>query len=133
MILDTDILSAIVSPHCPSRVARELEKAQGTIYTTAINWAEICFGLARHPKGEGLRKRYQELILPALEILHFDMDCAEIYGQLRAGLETRGERLAEADLMIASIALCHRLPLITGNTRQFSRVPGLEIANWLED
>ncbi len=37
------------------------------------------------------------------------------------------------DLLIASIALRHDLPLITGNTRHFSRVPGLRVENWLEE
>lgn len=131
MILDTDILSAIISPHCPARVAEELERAQDPIYTTAINWAEICYGLARHPSGERLRRHYRRMVLPALEILDFDAGCAEVYGRLRAELEANGKRLGEADLMIASIALRHRLLLVSGNTRHFRRVPGLRLENWL--
>lgn len=133
MILDTDVLSAIVSPHCPPRVARELERAEGPIYTTAINWAEICYGLARHPAGERLRERYRKLLLPAIHILDFDSPCAEVYGELRARLESRGQRLAEADLMIAAIALRHDLTLVSGNTQHFRRVPGLRLANWLTE
>jgi len=131
MILDTDILSAIVSPRCPARVAQELERAQGPIHTTAVNWAEICYGLARHPGGERLRERYRKLILPALVILDFDQSCAEVYGRLRAELEAAGERLGEADLLIAAVALRHRMPVVTGNTRHFRRVPGLELQDWL--
>ncbi len=131
MILDTDVLSAIVSPRCPPRVGERLERAQGPVCTTAINWAEICYGLARHPAGDELRRRYEELILPALEILSFDEECAEVYGRLRADLEAAGQRLGEADLLIASIALRNRLPLISGNTRHFRRVPGLRLENWL--
>jgi tRNA(fMet)-specific endonuclease VapC len=131
MILDTDILSAIVSPRCPPRVAKELEQARGPIYTTAVNWAEICYGLARHPGGARLRERYRKLVLPALMILDFDQSCAEAYGRLRADLEAAGERLGEADLLIAAIALHHRMPVVTGNTRHFRRVPGLKVVNWL--
>jgi len=131
MILDTDVLSAIVSPRCPPRVRAELEGAEGPIHTTAINWAEICYGLARHPSGVRLRQRYEKLVLPALEILDFDASCAEVYGPLRRDLEARGERLAEADLMIASIALRHKLVLVSGNIRHFGRVPGLELVDWL--
>jgi tRNA(fMet)-specific endonuclease VapC len=133
VILDTDVLSAIVSPHCPPRVAQELERADGPIYTTAINWAEICYGLARHPAGDRLRERYRGLLLPAIRILDFDPACAEVYGELRARLESRGQRLAEADLMIAAIALRHDLALVSGNTRHFRRVPGLRVANWLTE
>jgi len=131
MILDTDLLSAVVSPQCPPRVARELESVQGALYTTTINWAEICCGLARHSSGKRLRERYERLVLPALEILDFDQACAEVYGLLRADLESKGLSLGEADLMIAAVALRHNLPLVSGNTRHFARVPGLTLINWL--
>ena len=132
MILDTDVLSALVSPGCPDRVRRELAEAEGDIYTTAVNWGEIAYGLARHPSGERLREAYETRVLPALEVLGFDEQCAEVYGRLRAGLEKKGRRLGEADLMIAAIALHYDLPLVSGNTRHFSRVPGLRLVNWLE-
>ena len=131
--MDTDILSAMVSPRCPERVKRELADAEGDVFTTAVSWAEVCYGLARHPAGDRLRKRYQEIVLPALTILPFDDTCAEVYGLLRAELEGKGERLAEADLMIASIALRHDLLLVSGNVRHFSRVPGLTVANWFDE
>lgn len=133
MILDTDALSAIVSPRCPERLVRGLAAMGGTVFTTAVNWAEICYGLARHPSGKRLRKRYQELVLPALTILPFDEECAGVYGGLRSGLERQGQRLGEADLMIAAIALRHGLVLVSGNVRHFSRVPGLKVTNWLEE
>jgi tRNA(fMet)-specific endonuclease VapC len=132
MILDTDILSAVVSPRCPPRIPRELERASGALQTTTVNWGEICYGLARHPAGAGLRDRYERLVLPLLDVLDFDVAAAEIYGRLRAELETKGERLAEADLLIGSIALRHRVPLVSGNVRHFSRIPGLTVLNWFE-
>lgn len=132
MILDTDVLSAIVSPRCPERVVKELEQAEGPIHTTAVNWGEIAYGLVRHARGDRLRRAYETRVLPALEILAFDAECAEVYGRLRARLEKKGERLGEADLMIAAIALHHGLTLVSGNTRRFSRVPGLALVNWLE-
>jgi len=133
VILDTDVLSAIVSPRCPARVARELDQAPQPIYTTSINWAEVCYGLARHPASQRLRAAYHELVLPALEILDFDSACAEIYGDLRAKLESQGRRLGEADLMIAAVALKHDLTLVSGNTQRFGRIPGLRLANWLAE
>ncbi len=82
--------------------------------------------------GGGLRDRYERLVLPALEILAFDEGCAEVYGSLRAELEEEGEPLAEAELMIASIALRHDLMLVSGKARHFGRVPDLRFANWLD-
>ena len=72
-------------------------------------------------------------MLPFLGIMDFDAASAEVYGRLRSELERQGLPLADADLMIASIALHHDLTLISGNTRHFARVPGLKLENWLED
>jgi tRNA(fMet)-specific endonuclease VapC len=50
-----------------------------------------------------------------------------VYGEIVAGLESQGRRLADADLQIAATALHHDLHLVTGNLRHFERVPGLRI------
>ena len=132
MILDTNTLSAIVAGVQPRRLSQKLMGGIGRLHTTSVNWAEICYGLAKHPFGERLRLRYEEMILPFLDILDFDMDCSEIYGELRAQLERKGQPLPDADLMVASIALRHDMTLITGNTRHFERIPVLKLENWLE-
>lgn len=103
------------------------------VYTTTMNWAEICYGLARHRAGQRLRAAYHKLVLPALELLDFDSACAEVYGDLRAKLGARGQRLGEADLMIAAVALKHDLTLVSGNTQHFRRIPGLRLINWLAE
>ncbi|MBN1832763.1 MAG: hypothetical protein JW896_11700 [Deltaproteobacteria bacterium] len=58
-------------------------------------------------------------------------ESAEIYGKIRAELEKKGTALTEPDMRIASIALCHKLVLVTGNVKHFSRISGLTIENWL--
>lgn len=134
MILDTDILSALSSPHRREQLIEALERASGSVSTTAVNWAEVCYGVARMPgkEGERIKRRYEELVLPRIAILDFDRKSAEVYANIRSELERRGERLADADMMIASIALCHNMTLVTGNTRHFARIPGLKLENWLE-
>jgi tRNA(fMet)-specific endonuclease VapC len=67
----------------------------------------------------------------AIDVIPFDAAAAERYGALRAQLEAAGQRLAEADLRIAAIALAHDLTLVTGNVRHFARVPELRVENWL--
>jgi tRNA(fMet)-specific endonuclease VapC len=92
---------------------------------------ELLYGASK--RGNlSLAERVREVILKALEILPFDADAAEVYGPLRAQLESRGQRLDEPDLRIASIARARELTLVTGNVRHFARVPGLQIENWLE-
>jgi len=131
MILDTDVLSRMASGRASGHIADELSRLTGAVHTTSINWAEVCYGVARSPRGQWLRRAYEELVLPAVVILGFDRESAEIYGQLCADLESSGTRLDEADLMIAAIALRNDLPIATGNIRHFERVPGLRVEDWL--
>jgi tRNA(fMet)-specific endonuclease VapC len=63
--------------------------------------------------------------------LPFDDRAAEEYGQVRAELAVRGTPIGPNDLMIASIALANQVTLVTHNTAEFSRIPGLTLDDWL--
>ncbi len=65
-------------------------------------------------------------VLGIAEILPFDSAAAVVFDDL----QSQGVRIATMDLRIASIALCHGLILLTRNTRDFGRVPGLTTENW---
>jgi tRNA(fMet)-specific endonuclease VapC len=52
------------------------------------------------------------------------------FGHLKAELEAAGTPLADADLLIAATALEHGMALVTGNTKHFARIPGLQLENW---
>ena len=60
-----------------------------------------------------------------------DDDAAVVYAAVRHGLEIRGQVIGPYDLQIAAICLLHGLTLVTSNVREFSRVPGLLIEDWL--
>jgi tRNA(fMet)-specific endonuclease VapC len=60
----------------------------------------------------------------------FDDDAAEEYGKLRAYLSAAGDVIGPNDLMIAAIALAHSVTLVTHNTSEFSRAPGLMLEDW---
>jgi tRNA(fMet)-specific endonuclease VapC len=62
--------------------------------------------------------------------LAFDDPAAEQYGRIRAHLASQGTLIGPNDLLIASIALANRLTLVTYNTTEFSRVPGLTLEDW---
>jgi tRNA(fMet)-specific endonuclease VapC len=53
------------------------------------------------------------------------------YGELRAELERRGTPIGSLDTMIAAHAISQQAPLVTNNTREFARVPGLRLENWV--
>jgi len=68
--------------------------------------------------------------LPLFASLPFDDVAAEIFGRIRADVTARGVTLGPYDLQIAAIAQAKELTLVTHNTREFVRVPGLEIEDW---
>ena len=62
--------------------------------------------------------------------LPFDDSCVHTYGRVRAQLEEAGAPIGPNDLMIAAIAVTHALTLVTHNTREFARIPGLSLTDW---
>jgi tRNA(fMet)-specific endonuclease VapC len=69
----------------------------------------------------------------SFESLAFDDPAAETYGRLRTHLEKQGKLIGPNDLLIASIALTQGVTLITHNTEEFGRVPGLALEDWQEE
>ena len=68
----------------------------------------------------------------SLEILPTGQENAEIFGRLKAKLESDGNRLDDFDLIIASTALTHNLVLVTNNEKHFQRIEGLKLENWCQ-
>lgn len=128
---DTDVLSAVLKRDPPLHLIRRLAQVPPEEqFTTSITLAELLYGASKHRNPE-LEVRVRQVVMRAVAVLPFDSTAAEVYGSLRAGLESAGRRLDEPDLRIASIALSRGLILVTGNVRHFSRVPDLQVENWL--
>jgi tRNA(fMet)-specific endonuclease VapC len=73
-----------------------------------------------------------QLFLAPLVILPFDEAAAWAYGQLRADLERLGTPIGSMDTLIAAHAISQQALLVTNNTREFARVPGLRLDNWAQ-
>lgn len=128
---DTDTLSAVIRRDPPLHLVRRLAQVPPVEQaTTTINLGELLYGAAKRGS-ERLTHQVREVVSTATSILPFDEEAAEVYGPLRARLESEGRRLDEPDLRIASIALSRGLTVVTGNVRHFGRVPGLVVENWL--
>jgi tRNA(fMet)-specific endonuclease VapC len=65
-------------------------------------------------------------------VLPLDDEIVEQAAEIYANLYQGGELIPDADLLIGATALVHRLVIITNNERHFSRIPGLQIDNWLK-
>ncbi len=126
-LLDTDHWVALLRGNL--RLAERIAPDEA-LSITAISVAELTHGAAKSARAEENLARL-DILLAALVILPFDEAAARRFGALKASLERTGNRLADLDLQIASIALARDLPLITHNTRHFARIPGLQLDDWL--
>jgi tRNA(fMet)-specific endonuclease VapC len=127
ILLDTDITSYVFW-HRDERVRRRfLAHAVGDVAISAITAAELLYGAAV----KASEQRAVERALASIVIAPFDLGAARVYGEVRSGLRRRGTLIGPLDMLIAAHALALGLPLATNNAREFRRVPGLKVENWL--
>ena len=134
VLLDTDILS--LNERGDPSVQRHIESlAPGEFGVSAVSAEELMRGrlavLARRGSGEQRVHAYGKLIaiirfLQTVRIIDFDMACEERFTELRR----QRVRIGSRDLRIAATALVHSLTLVTRNTQDFARVPGLRLEDW---
>lgn len=130
-LLDTNILSDLVRQP-QGAVARRVEKVgEETICTSIIVAAELRFG-AEKSSSDKLLDRVN-LILSAIDILPLESPADREYGKLRHYLSRNGKLIGPNDMLIAAQALSSGLIVVTANTGEFSRVPGLNVENWLAE
>ncbi len=128
-LLDTNMISDLIrnpKGHAASIVEQLDDDA---VATSIIVAAELRFGAAK--KKSARLKSEVEDYLAAMNVLTFETPADIVYGDLRATLETAGTPIGANDLLIASHALALDMVLVTGNEREFKRVPGLKVENWL--
>ena len=132
-LFDTDSLSNVLKKNPSPLLLEKLEGiAEDLQFTTSINVSEIYFGAYRSKNSKKILKAYEDKVFPNLNILPFDAESGKIYGRLKARLEKKGLSKSEPDLRIASIAIQHNMTLVTGNTRHFMGIPGLNIEDWIK-
>jgi len=132
-LFDTDVMSRAVKAAPPKALIERLSRIPRALqFTTSINAAEFFYGACRTARRDELIRAFEDLVLPRLTVLPFDLECARVFGRLKASMEVRGLPRSEPDLRIAAIALQHRLTIVTGNVRHFSDIPGLAVENWLD-
>ncbi|MDZ4683882.1 MAG: type II toxin-antitoxin system VapC family toxin [Planctomycetaceae bacterium] len=130
-LLDTNACIGWLRGSQPNLIARIQQETSTEIVICSIVVGELCFGVERsspaHQTNTRLRVgqlRRQFVSLP------FDDAAAEAYGRIRAALASQGTPIGPNDLLIAAIALVKRLVLVTHNTAEFSRIPGLMTEDW---
>lgn len=129
-LLDTNICIYITKARPPSVLARFRALAPGDVGMSAITWGELCHGAAKSLQREvvlATLARLRELI----PVLPVDEAAGGHYGEILAGLQREGRVIGVNDLWIAAQARAQGLVLVSNNTREFERVPGLALENWV--
>lgn len=123
--IDTDILIDFLrnKPQAIQTVQKILAK-QESLKTTAINVFELLKGVKKQSPEKQLRMKH---FIERLTILYFDECCAQHAADILCTLKEKGESLDLADILIASIACAHNEPLLTQNTKHFSRIEKLQL------
>ena len=127
IILDTDHWVALLRGRL---TMAERVSPMDNLGITAISVAELTHGARKSARVEDNLARL-DILLATLVILPFDEAAARHFGLLKAHLEQTGNRLADLDLQIASIALAGHHTLITHNIKHFARIPNLQWDDWL--
>ena len=100
------------------------------VRVSAVVRGELLLGAEQSADPRATREDVLRFLQP-FEVAPVDADVARHYAMLRAKLEARGEGIGPNDLWIAATALAWGATLVTGNTREFRRVPRLHVENWL--
>jgi len=129
-LLDTNILSNLLRHPQGAIAARIAAEGESTVCTSIVIAAELRFGAAK--SGSDKLADRVDLILSALEVLPLEAPTDHHYGHIRHHLTLQGTPIGPNDLLIAAHALALGLTVVTANVREFSRVPGLKVENWLE-
>jgi tRNA(fMet)-specific endonuclease VapC len=131
-VFDTNTLSALLHQRSGfERAAARIERlplAERLVSTITLSELETMVQKARDDREKSARVWF---VLTRFRIVDFDEPAARHAGAVRAYLEPRGLQIGPLDTLIAAHARSLRAKVVTANLREFSRVPDLEVENWL--
>lgn len=129
-LLDTNICIYIIKKK-PEIVLKKMQTlATNDLCVSSITVAELWYGVEKSQHAAQNREALELFLMP-LVIMPFNKDAAISYGKIRAGLEAKGQPIGSLDTLIAAHALSLGFTIVTNNTREFERVPGLHVENWI--
>jgi tRNA(fMet)-specific endonuclease VapC len=129
-LLDTNICIYIRRRRPPEVLARFEKLKPGEAALSVITYGELLYGVEKNQSQTKAMQLLREM-LALLPVLPLPAEVGEAYGAIRADLETRGEVIGNNDLWIAAHAKAAKLTLVTNNEREFRRIGGLKIQNWI--
>jgi len=129
-MLDTNMCIYLRQNRPPEVTARFRQMQNGDAVLSVITYGELLYDAQRSQQYTRALESLARLV-SLLPVLPMPEEAASAYGEIRAALEARGEMIGGNDLWIAAHAKSVGLTLVTNNVREFKRVPGLKLQNWV--
>ena len=129
-MLDTSLCIALMRGKADAALERLTRLQVDEAGISTITLSELFYGAAKSKRPGATQAQVRSLCAP-LVIAPFDAAAAITSGDVRASLESRGRPIGPNDVLIAGHALSLGAIILTANVREFSRVPGLIVENWL--
>ena len=128
-MLDTNICIFMIRSS-DSHVLEQVRENMGAgLCISSITLAELIYGVENSSRPEKNRIALMQF-LSIMEVRDFSPSAAQEYGRIRAHLSRRGTPIGPMDMLIAAHAKAEKLTLVTNNTKEFMRVPELDIVDW---
>ncbi|HPB82575.1 MAG TPA: type II toxin-antitoxin system VapC family toxin [Spirochaetota bacterium] len=131
-LLDTNICIYIIKKKPVDVLKTVKTKSKKDVYVSSITIAELEYGVAKSQFPEKNKIALIEF-LSIFNILPFDDTDAAEFGIIKTDLEKKGKIIGPMDLLIAGQAKSKKLILVTNNIKEFERVKGLKIENWIKE
>jgi tRNA(fMet)-specific endonuclease VapC len=129
-LLDTNICIALIRQKSTTLLQKLTSYPPGDVGISSITLAELVHGAEKSARPEQNGSALQQFLIP-LELADFDQQAALAYGKVRALLERSGQIIGSMDMLIAAHAISLDIILVTNNVREFQRVDGLILEDWI--
>ena len=128
-MLDTNICIYVLKNR-PEPLRERFNRLAGQLCISTITLAELLYGVEKSSRPDENREAVEQFIA-RLDVLPFSAAAAFHYGQIRVALEGAGRPIGAHDMLIGAHARSEGLLIVTNNLREFERIPGLRIENWI--
>lgn len=129
-LLDTNTCIYFLNRASEKVVQQFKELSPSQIKLPSITVAELYYGAEKSNFKAKNREKVKRFV-STFEIVSFDEKACTAYAKIRHSLERSGTPVGPMDLLIASIGLAHNLTVVTNNIKEFKRVKGLKLQNWV--
>ena len=129
-LLDTNICIYLIKKHPPEVLARFQQIQLKQLHIPSITLFELYYGIEKNNSQQRNLAALENFIAP-LTIVDFTHDAAKKAAKICNDLQKQGTPIGAYDIQIAAMALSHNMTLLTNNVREFERVKGLTLENWV--